>query len=221
VPVGLIGHGRRGITPERRGHRSIMDLRYLSRNFAITLGGLLWGLCAAAATSTDTIEPAVKLSQSGICHERGSPSYDATLHYQSFETLADCIEAGGRAAKRGHREKRPSAQMEANVPVDGDSAQILYVGLGIAVLMAVGVVSMLNRDSRRNRGWLRSTSSQSKTPASERQNISSDEEKLLKACLGSTEVVARLVQYELDRNSSLSWGAAASAALARLERDSR
>jgi hypothetical protein len=32
-----------------------------------------------------------KLSRNGICHERGTAAYGATLHYEPFDTLADCM----------------------------------------------------------------------------------------------------------------------------------
>jgi hypothetical protein len=32
-----------------------------------------------------------KPSRNGICHERGTAAYGATLHYEPFDTLADCM----------------------------------------------------------------------------------------------------------------------------------
>jgi hypothetical protein len=46
------------------------------------------------------VQPAVKMSTSGICHARGSTYYDRTFNYQSFASLEACIAAGGRLPKR-------------------------------------------------------------------------------------------------------------------------
>ena len=32
-----------------------------------------------------------ELSRNGICHEPGTAAYGATLHYEPFDTLADCM----------------------------------------------------------------------------------------------------------------------------------
>lgn len=40
----------------------------------------------------------VKLSKTGICHTTTSPSYNQTKRYTSFNSLEDCIAAGGRVA---------------------------------------------------------------------------------------------------------------------------
>jgi SNF2 family DNA or RNA helicase len=39
------------------------------------------------------------------------------------------------------------------------------------------------------------------------------------ACLGNRDAAERLIQYEIDKNPSVSWEAAARAALARIKRD--
>ena len=41
----------------------------------------------------------VKLSDSGICHDTSSPSYTRTKQFQSFDTIAECLDAGGRLPK--------------------------------------------------------------------------------------------------------------------------
>ncbi len=38
----------------------------------------------------------VKLSTSGICHSEQSPHYNRTKNFIAFETIEECIEAGGR-----------------------------------------------------------------------------------------------------------------------------
>jgi len=45
-------------------------------------------------------EPPVKMSKSGICHERGSTYYSKTKNYTAYKTLEACLRAGGRKPKR-------------------------------------------------------------------------------------------------------------------------
>ena len=47
--------------------------------------------------SCDNIQnPNVKKSSSGICHEKGSQYYKQTKKYESFNTIEDCLNSGGR-----------------------------------------------------------------------------------------------------------------------------
>jgi hypothetical protein len=52
---------------------------------------------SVAANSTS--EPQVKQSSSGICHYKSSGSFKRTKNYVPFDTIATCIEAGGRLPK--------------------------------------------------------------------------------------------------------------------------
>jgi hypothetical protein len=46
-------------------------------------------------------DPAVKMSSSGICHERGkSSSYKQTKKFTAYKTIAECLKAGGRMPKK-------------------------------------------------------------------------------------------------------------------------
>lgn len=80
----------------------------------------LWFLLVAHAALA---EPPVKKSTSGICHDSLSPSYNATKHFEAFETLDACIQSGGRLPKnRAHTPKRleskdtSAAKHQAPVP---------------------------------------------------------------------------------------------------------
>ena len=57
----------------------------------------------AQSTKTDTAskqaEPIVKQSTSGICHDTTSSSYSRTQNFTAFESIAACIDAGGRLPK--------------------------------------------------------------------------------------------------------------------------
>jgi hypothetical protein len=44
-------------------------------------------------------EPQVKQSSSGICHDNSNGSYNQTKNYIPFDTIAACIDAGGRLPK--------------------------------------------------------------------------------------------------------------------------
>jgi hypothetical protein len=54
-----------------------------------------FGSCAANLTS----DPLVKQSSSSICHDNSSGSFDRTKNYIPFDTIAACIDAGGRLPK--------------------------------------------------------------------------------------------------------------------------
>jgi hypothetical protein len=41
----------------------------------------------------------VKMSKSGICHPENSPYYSRTKNYTAYQTLQDCLNAGGRLPK--------------------------------------------------------------------------------------------------------------------------
>ena len=48
-------------------------------------------------TSCDNIQnPNVKKSSSGICHEIGSKYYKQTKKFESFSSIQDCLDSGGR-----------------------------------------------------------------------------------------------------------------------------
>ena len=64
----------------------------------IFLSLLLLGM-SAGGLSADQGSPHVKKSTSGICHERGWPSYDRTTHFEPFNTMEECISSGGREAQ--------------------------------------------------------------------------------------------------------------------------
>jgi len=52
--------------------------------------------------SCDNIQnqnPIVKKSSSGICHEIGSQYYKQTKKFESFGSIQDCLNSGGRLPK--------------------------------------------------------------------------------------------------------------------------
>ncbi len=42
----------------------------------------------------------VKKSDSGICHDKSSPSYDKTKNFTEFKSMDECIKSGGKAPKK-------------------------------------------------------------------------------------------------------------------------
>ena len=50
--------------------------------------------------SCDQIDPKVKKSKSGICHEVGTRYYKQTKYFEKYPSIKDCIKSGGRLPKR-------------------------------------------------------------------------------------------------------------------------
>ena len=55
---------------------------------------------AAAAPAQDANSPAVKKSNTGICHAAGSTYYGRTQNFTPFATMDECIKSGGRLPKK-------------------------------------------------------------------------------------------------------------------------
>jgi len=56
------------------------------------------GIVASMAIASD--EPPVKKSKSGICHAKGTSYYAQTKNYTAFNSLDECLKAGGRMPKK-------------------------------------------------------------------------------------------------------------------------
>ena len=52
--------------------------------------------------------PPVKKSDSGICHDKNSPSYERTKNFTSFKTMDECIKSGGTAPKNAGAASAPA-----------------------------------------------------------------------------------------------------------------
>ena len=50
---------------------------------------------AQAADPKEAAEPAVKKSESGICHDKTSPSFGNTKKFTAFKTMDECVKSGG------------------------------------------------------------------------------------------------------------------------------
>jgi hypothetical protein len=67
-----------------------------------------------AAFSAFAADPAVKKSDSGICHDASSSSYGNTKKFTPFNTIDECIKSGGKlpaGAKSPCRSSRSSEKV--------------------------------------------------------------------------------------------------------------
>ena len=55
---------------------------------------------AAAGQPATAVEPIVKKSDSGICHDKNSPSYERTKKFTEFKTVDECVKSGGTLPKK-------------------------------------------------------------------------------------------------------------------------
>jgi hypothetical protein len=72
-----------------------MKLRLMSKLFVVMGCGLL----APSLALSQAADPAVKKSESGICHDKTSSSYGATKKFEAFPNLDACLKSGGRASQ--------------------------------------------------------------------------------------------------------------------------
>jgi hypothetical protein len=54
----------------------------------------------AASQPAGAAEPIVKKSDSGICHDKNSPSYERTQKFTEFKTVDECVKSGGTLPKK-------------------------------------------------------------------------------------------------------------------------
>jgi len=105
-------------------------------------------LCFASAVvlAQSPDAPAVKKSEQGICHERGSSTYKRTKHFEPYDTMDACLASGGRVAK--------NAPGEADEKPGGSSHWLGAIGKKalsiVGILVAVGGAYFLSR--RRSAG---------------------------------------------------------------------
>ena len=70
-----------------------MKLRLMSKLFVV----MGYGLLAPSLALAQAADPAVKKSESGICHDKTSSSYGVTKKFESFPSMEACLKSGGRA----------------------------------------------------------------------------------------------------------------------------
>ena len=64
-----------------------------------------------ASSLSFAADPAVKKSDSGICHEKGSPSYGNTKKFTPFATVDECVKSGGKLPAGQPTAAAPAAPM--------------------------------------------------------------------------------------------------------------
>ena len=72
---------------------------------------LVGSLSSAADKKEAATEPSVKKSDSGICHEKGSPSYGNTKKFTPFATVDECVKSGGKLPAGQPAAAAPAAPM--------------------------------------------------------------------------------------------------------------
>lgn len=78
---------------------------------AICLAGAAW-----SGTSYAAEPPAVKKSDSGICHDESSVHYERMKHFVPFDSMEACLASGGRES-RAPRKVSPMRWIWAGVAV--------------------------------------------------------------------------------------------------------
>ena len=74
-----------------------MIAKRLKSNFWYGVTGATVSALVVTAVFELYLHPTVKLSQTGVCHVRGSTHYYQTEKYVMYVTLDSCIGAGGRS----------------------------------------------------------------------------------------------------------------------------
>ncbi len=83
--------------------------KFLCVSFAAL--ALVGSLSSAADKKEAAAEPSVKKSDSGICHEKGSPSYGNTKKFTPFATVDECVKSGGKLPAGQPAAAAPAAPM--------------------------------------------------------------------------------------------------------------
>ena len=50
--------------------------------------------------ASDSSNPPVKKSNTGICHPKGGTYYEQTKNFTPFKNMEDCLKSGGRVPKK-------------------------------------------------------------------------------------------------------------------------
>lgn len=69
----------------------------MKNHFSFTVIASCLTLLSAGTVLAQAADPAVKKSDSGICHDKSSTSYGATKKFEAFANMDACLKSGGRA----------------------------------------------------------------------------------------------------------------------------
>jgi hypothetical protein len=198
-----------------------MSLSFTSP-FSVTAFIALSLACSQCALGAHCDVPAVKVSDSSICHVLGALSYWATPNFKASETLADCTNAGGHLPKPGKQiiadtDGQPATSIGPTLKENPGVAAIRSIpsrDIAIGAMLVIAVCILVGFVRFRARRYPRINLKRVFRPSGS-DVLSADEKRLLKACRGSKEVAERLIQLEFERNPALSRGRAAAAAVRR------
>jgi len=102
---------------------------------------LLLILCAPAFTQS-AAQPAVKKSEQGICHDRGSATYKRTKHFEPYDRMDACLASGGRLAKNAPGEDGKTAESTGPSWLNGIGKKAAVI---VGMLVIVGGAFLLSR----------------------------------------------------------------------------
>jgi len=126
---------------------------------AIALGELILGLHLQPVDSfAAPAAPAVKLSRTGICHDGSSQHYAKLQEYQTFDSMQECVAAGGRPTRAAVKKSdgppdEASRKPPRNVPwIDRTRSALEDVGIGWLLVAGIVIFALLVPPAR---GWYR------------------------------------------------------------------
>jgi len=123
MPAHLVPHGLPASRSTRRIGAVIMWL------------AAFLGLASIARAQGPDLEPAVKMSRSGICHERGTVHYQQTIYFQPFDSLEACLASGGRRMGGEPSVRAPAYDYRATHP---PRSSWPYALIATAAVLVVG-----------------------------------------------------------------------------------
>jgi hypothetical protein len=198
----------------------------------IVAAWILLGCFAFGSANADSSSPQVKLSRSGICHEKGTEYYDQTKRFRSFGSVEDCLAAGGRLPKRSPQAiqdaagDQPMAPGETQPLTNSDEGGVTGWQwtniLSICGILAIGGAVLAWWRRRRERaGFKGQAAAERRRWAGHRLSKAdqADEQQLLTACMGNREQMERLIDFELGRDTGISRAEAIARAMDRWRRD--
>lgn len=88
----------------------------------------------AAAAQNAGADPTVKMSRSGMCHERGTVHYQQTIYFEAFDSMEACLAASGRHMGGEHDANLPQPVYRGSRPASDYRS---YVAGSVIVLAAL------------------------------------------------------------------------------------
>ncbi len=101
----------------------------------ITVLSMLLAAQAVIAENSAT-DPAVKMSRSGICHERGTVHYQQTIYFEAFDSMESCLAANGRRMGGEHDDAQPQPVYRGTHPPRYYRPYVIGGGIAAAALIA-------------------------------------------------------------------------------------